>query len=220
MAYVAISRDLINDVDSNLRGMYSAELGAQKEPDAISRELAADTEFTEQVLSLLWEPMKDIRDRLEPYSSSASIRCKVNIPNGDVTEELHLTSIETKKAPCFAARDGYGREYVMVNCTKMEAPRIAEFLQLREQREEVQVRWDKVREQVKTFLNASKSLNEALKLWPDLRRYVPLNYLRRVDQKTEKKVREESAALAALKALDIDAVNASTVLARMAGAKV
>lgn len=220
MAYVAISRDLLNDVDQNLRGMYFAELNAQKEPDAISRELGVDTEFSEKVLNLLWEPMKDIRDRLEPYNSRASLRCKVNIQNGDVTEEIHLASIETKQGPCFAKREGYGREYILINCTNMEDPRIAEFIQLREQRKEIQDRWDKVREQVKTFLNASKSLNEALKLWPDLRRYVPLNYLKRVDQKAEKKVREESAALAALKALDIDAVNASTVLARMAGARI
>jgi hypothetical protein len=51
-------------------------------------------------------------------------------------------------------------------------------------------------------------------------RYVPKQYIDKMNVKTEKQEKKASSAMEALKAIDMDAVNASTVLARMAGARV
>ena len=65
------------------------------------------------------------------------------------------------------------------------------------------------------FLEACKSLNEGLKLWPDLKYYIPEQYLKKVAEKVEKKKRP-SEALDALKEIDVDQIVANAVMARMA----
>jgi len=65
-----------------------------------------------------------------------------------------------------------------------------------------------------------KSLNEAIKLWPDVQRYVPKQFLDRVAKKAEKSAGAASQGAEALKGIDVDMVNTSVVLARMAGATV
>ena len=99
-----------------------------------------------------------------------------------------------------------------------EHPYFGEIIAYNINRKEIAARWAAVQTQVSGFLNACKSLNEALKLWPDLRRYVGAEYLAKVAEKAEKPVKDQSAALARLAAMDMENIAVSNVLARMAGA--
>lgn len=83
---------------------------------------------------------------------------------------------------------------------------------------DVTSRWDKVRTQVVDFLNNCKSLNEALKLWPDLRVYIPEAYLERVDRKAERQ-KVESKAAETLAKINTDEIMAAAVIGRIAGAQ-
>jgi DNA polymerase elongation subunit (family B) len=96
-------------------------------------------------------------------------------------------------------------------------PLLIEARDLAVLRRECSKRWTKVQDQVLKFLGSCKSLNEAIKLWPDVRRYIPKDYLKRVDTKVEK-TKTKSSGADALAGMDMDMVNTSLVLARMAGA--
>lgn len=222
MAYVAISTALVNDVDRNLHNMYLKEMASQSDPNAVANNMLAEQETRSAIMDKLWEPVADIRARLEQYGQSLNVRCYVEyVPPEETTKRTNFSSFTLANAPCIIQGESsyYGRT-TEFNLMQLGDPRVQDLIDLLLARKEIEDRWEKVRLQVKKFLQASKSLNEAVKLWPDVRRYIPDSYLKRVDQKAEKKVREESAAMEALKAIDLDAVNASTVLARMAGAQV
>jgi hypothetical protein len=68
---------------------------------------------------------------------------------------------------------------------------------------------------VLSFLQHCKSLNEALKLWPDIRIYIPQRYLDKAETVTKKAKAAESTALEHLKSIDTDNAVASAVMLRM-----
>jgi hypothetical protein len=86
------------------------------------------------------------------------------------------------------------------------------------QHKEIEARWDQVEEQVMKFLNNCKSLNEALKLWPQVEIYVPKEYVAKVREKREV-VKTESNAAEVLKSIDTDQLTAAAVMARMSQPK-
>jgi hypothetical protein len=96
-------------------------------------------------------------------------------------------------------------------------PLIAEHVVYRKKVAEVDARWDKVRTDVLKFLENCKSLNEAIKLWPDIRIYIPKQYIERVEKKAERSVSTNSA-LDILKGIDTDGAVAAAIGARLASA--
>jgi hypothetical protein len=85
---------------------------------------------------------------------------------------------------------------------------------------EISDRWDKIMSQVREFLENCKSLNEALKLWPDLRVYIPNDYLERVEKKAQRSGSSTSSAAEVLAKIDTQEVQAAAVIARLSGASV
>jgi uncharacterized protein YdaU (DUF1376 family) len=85
---------------------------------------------------------------------------------------------------------------------------------------DINSRWSKVQADVSKFLESCKSLNEAVKLWPDIKLYVPEQYIKRLNESVarEKKAQEANAALEALQSIDTDFAVAAVVGARMAQA--
>lgn len=86
-------------------------------------------------------------------------------------------------------------------------------------RHEIERRWNDVRTKVVEFLNSCKSLNEALKLWPEIEHYIPKEYMERVLQKREKSTTVSRAA-EVLGSIDTQELTAAAVIARLSGATV
>jgi len=80
---------------------------------------------------------------------------------------------------------------------------------------DTELRWKLVESQVKSFLTNCKSLNEALKLYPDLAMYIPEEYIARVNEKKDATPKEASRAAEVLKSIDTDALRAAAVISRM-----
>ena len=81
---------------------------------------------------------------------------------------------------------------------------------------EIHARWNKVDKDVRNFLNSCKSLNEAVKLWPDVTMYINPEDINRMGVKREKA--RESEALAALASMDTDMLVGAAVISRMSQA--
>jgi hypothetical protein len=76
-------------------------------------------------------------------------------------------------------------------------------------------RWDKVDKQIMEFLTKCKSVNEAMKLWPQIEMYLPGDVVARVQEKKERNPSAPSQAAEALKALDTDHLTTAAVISRM-----
>ena len=224
MAYVAITDRLVNDVSNKIGVMRTAEINAMPDPQPTITEIIRDPAVTAMVVEKMWEPVADIRGRLEAYDREVTVRIKVKhrSTNDDGAVVNHLmTEFDVKaKVPCIVAvEDGYypRAKYLMFSdCDE----RFASVWEMQSNRREASDRWEAVSKQVTEFLKSCKSLNEAVKLWPDVTRYISKDDMDRLEKNAPKAQKEVSKAMEALKAMDLDAINASTELARMAGAKV
>lgn len=85
---------------------------------------------------------------------------------------------------------------------------------------DIKQRWEKVEEKVGEFLFHCKSLNEGLKLWPDLKVYIPKEYLERVERKTSSRSEKSTQAADILSTIDTNEIQAAAVIARLSGANV
>jgi hypothetical protein len=77
---------------------------------------------------------------------------------------------------------------------------------------EIQNKWEGVKTQIREFLDKCRTLNEAVKLYPGLRMYVPKEYLDRVDKKVERAER-----VAKLHGIDTEGLTAAVIAAKLAG---
>jgi len=139
---------------------------------------------------------------------------------------FRIVELPTSGAHCRAVIKGFPRHHLVlpsgqynysdyvVSVSYEIDPQFKNIYDFRLESKEVSERWSKVERQVMEFLNSCKSLNEGLVLWPELRRYVPLGYLKKVEEKHEKSTRVSKAA-EVLKTMDLDTITASTVIARM-----
>lgn len=225
MAYVAITDRLVDDVKSKINTMEGSELNTLPNSSQLQAELLKDPAVLARIMGKFWEPVADIRERLEQYNKPATVQIRAyhtTVGEGGKVEKLRLLAGDFGKrdVPCTVdTGEGYYK-YAALEVDETFDPRLMEILTIEQQHKEVRDRWEAVTNQVINFLRSCKSLNEAVKLWPEVTRYLPKEAVDRLNQNAPKQQKEASKALEALKAMDFDTINASTVLARMAGARV
>lgn len=214
MAYVAISQGLREDVRRKINSLKATELNtipANEDRQNVSF-------ITDDHLKLVWGQHYHLmaatpNEWMKPIQR-VELKSQKTFQYGDRSVTINATrTLEFNpeiKAPPNSDRYGFS---VTVSS---DHPDMMPLLEAGRLRAEVNSKWEKIRDQVMTFLVSCKSLNEGLKLWPDLRIYIPQNYLDRVETKV---VREKSsAALDALKNLDTDLAVSSAVTARFMSA--
>lgn len=227
MAYAAITDTLKKEVSTRIRSMKVAELNTMVDNDSLLKSITENTDLRDHAVNLLWNNTEpDLRDRLSKYNKEANIKFRVHMPveysnNGSVGLINDIFK-SAKLVPCMVeASSGYGaRTIEPVDIDFAHHPLFAEYAEAFKNKLECSNRWDAVSTQVNNFLSSCKSVNEALKLWPDVSRYLTKQTIDKVNEKSVKQTRDASTALEALQAIDMDQANTSAVLARMAGATV
>lgn len=224
MAYVALSGEVKNSIRSTIHGLCNTELSSMASLDKFDESVKSSASLKQLLIDRCWEPVADLRDRLKQYDKKveASIEVRTEYESlGQTRSAKRDIGIGELMLPCITAveRSYYGsRKEFKLSVDDHEV--LSPLRDIMVARDECAQRWAAVEKQVMGFIEKCKSLNEAVKLWPDLRRYVDRDYIERLDKKVERTKPEASAAAAALKDMDVDLVNSSVVLARMAGAKV
>lgn len=94
-------------------------------------------------------------------------------------------------------------------------PEIKEFFDKKVEETKFEFKWQKVSEDVREFLKSNKSLNAAIKAWPEVRAFIPASYLERVDRKVERKASREEAERK-LAEIDREGAVAAAALAALA----
>lgn len=222
MAYVAISKALVGTFKNHIDTLATKELGSGGDTSKEVNDIRTDASLHEHIIQLMWGDALHMRDQLSKYSFDSHVDLQITNryqEEGDSRVRRTEIRISNMKLPCVAAcrqRISYGN-YIELAMSPDDHPALAALADKVELARECKARWAKVTLQVTTFLEKCKSLNEALKLWPELANYTHKDYLAKVNEKAERAAPKASAAAEALKGIDMDNFKTSVVLARMAG---
>ena len=213
MAYVAISQQLREDVSRTIRAKMNVEQSMLTKPS--NPILQPDDP---RLIQKFWGEHAKLRE-LIPQSWCVKID---NLQLSATYEEFPGDSASTRTLNVSASIMG-GYHYappkaetyypkLHVTC---DDPDVIEHIEYEKAFRAITLKWNKISTDVNQFLLNAKSLNEALKLWPDLRIYIPQNYIDRLGVKHEKQAKAESRAMEILKQIDTDAAVASAVTLRI-----
>jgi len=205
MSYVAVSSQFTSDVRGKLREMRRREL--------------TGTQQIEYKLS-------GTRTDLLAWAWGEHLHLKEAIPGNwcKVVENINLR-FETGERGLFRASAALSPPLLVPPTglpggtfpIKPTDPDIAANVARDEQIYDINERWNKVDKQILEFLGKCKSVNEALKLWPQIEMYLPPSYVERVNEKKERVKGGQSEAAEALKNLDTDHLTTAAVISRMSG---
>lgn len=213
MAFVGISDTLVSEVRGNIRTMYQKEAASLGDRPAIN--LIGDESFIAEALNELWNDAPHLQAQMPKDWCRAwdSIRLHLTVTDANLQKSLDV------KLPVTFHGPPKHTAVPVANVTGTSVEDIPEILFDYVRHEinlrDVADRWNKVEKDISNFLRECKSLNEALKLWPDLRVYIPQHFLTRVDTKPERN-KTVSAAASALQNIDTSAAMSAAVIARMA----
>jgi hypothetical protein len=205
MAYVGISSSLIEEVKSKINKMRNTEVAQLTEPP---RELTLTT-TTDEHFKMIWGEHFHLKDIIpNDWKPSVDTLC-INTKNTrHVIVSVRLRFASPVQLP--PSISSYRPEIEVPSSNEL----LQERLQYSEQVSDIEARWRDIRTKVVEFLTSCKSLNEALKLWPDVQFYIPSGYMERVEKKVERTA-SQSKAQDVLKTIDTDAAVAAVVAARM-----
>lgn len=213
MAYVAISERLRDEVRRNINMKRSAELNLLPTPGAVIIQ-SDDPRIIEQ----FWGEHAHLRDVIPrewcAKADSLSIRTMYNkVPDDPATQDTLIFNVGIVGGTIYLPprSDTYSPKLSVPN----DAPEVAEHVRKSQEQFAIGNKWRKVHEDVMTFLQNCKSLNEALKLWPDLRIYIPQSALDKCEEKSVKAKAAESRAMEILKSIDTGHAISSAVMVRI-----
>jgi hypothetical protein len=210
MAYVAISRDLQQRVSSKIGNMCRAELNTigEEPPITLSPNIAV-------IDNALWGEHLHLKNAIPKdwCRLDNDFTACYKVVNGE-SEYSHQFRVKFTEEAKFRPNFSYYTP-VQVDHT---APEFASHFDWVKRKWEIAARWDKVGKQVGTFLDSCKSLNEAVKLWPDVKAYLDDNDIARLDVKPARSGSAGSSAAQVLATLDTDEIMGAAVIARMSGA--
>lgn len=222
MAYVAISHGLKSDIRSKINKLREGEVNTLKVPENSTIKMQHDEPA---VLALIWGEHLHLRTQIpeawtqDTHRITLSYRCKGE--HDSVSVHLNIEPQDGRfRVPRTNNVAYYGMDINYDDETSPPPEIMASQIAYGHELAVINSRWAKVQTDVSSFLDNCKSLNEALKLWPDLKIYVPDRYIEKVNESVQrvKKAQEENAALKALQSIDTDFAVAAAVGARMAQA--
>ena len=215
MAFVGISGRLIDEVRGRINSMCHVEQQTITLPDRY-RVTNPDDWFVHKTwgehLHLMNELPVEWKNRDQGSARFFVMTEQFGKISVDVELDLGNVDLFPPEYSTFSA-------FIAMDDDPTMPPAIRAEVDAKKQIVEIRDRWEKVRAQVTDFLESCKSLNEAIKLWPDLEHYIPKDDIERM---LEKRVRAktESKAVEALSRVDTEGVMAAAVIARLSGAMV
>lgn len=208
MAYVAISEAFINAVATHIEEMKNKELKAA--PWVPEEPIQGTEDF---ILRPLWGDHLHLKDQLperwKPKSKDLRLHFKITVNGKEMRCSKTLHSTFSVQLP-----PGTSAYWVDITVSDCSSPVMQALIANAQMEEEIRGRWKVVLSDIVSFFRSSKSVNEALKLWPQIEMYIPKEYMDRVNTKRTVD-KEPSQAAKVLEKLDTDALTSAAVIARM-----
>jgi len=215
MAYVAISGQLMDEVRSKINRMKEAELNSLPP----STDNLSFSYVPHDYEAMVWGEHLHLKSVIPAtwMRYVEEIRGTTEFTHNERTHKANLyIKLGTKvAAPPIPNASSYRADITM----PATHPDMAVVIERNRQVLDITDKWSALSSKIRDFLNNCKSLNEAVKLWPDVRVYIPDSYMKRMLVKSERTAEKISKASEFLKQIDTDHAIAAAVSARMAGAK-
>lgn len=213
MAYVAISERLRDDVRMSIRSKQSQELALIPKPS-----LPTIQPDDPRVIERFWGEHAHLRTQipLEWCSKIDSLQFTTTYEQvpGDPESTNNMNVSVSIVGGVIRGAPKCDTYYPRI-AVPADAPEVVDHVATAQQQYAVMTKWNKVGTDVMNFLTSCKSLNEALKLWPDVRIYIPQSYIDKAEEKTVKAKAAESKAMEILKQIDTDHAVSSAVMVRI-----
>jgi hypothetical protein len=203
MSYVAISDRFKSDVRSKLRAMRQREANGVPTIDYKLNSSRPD------VVKWAWGDHLHLKDQMPPNWCKKSENIQLRFENG----ERGIFRISVALTPPLITPPCGVPSGVFI--VPADDPEIEPYVDREAALYDIAQRWDKVDKQIMEFLTKCKSVNEAMKLWPQIEMYLPGDVVARVQEKKERNPSAPSQAAEALKALDTDHLTTAAVISRM-----
>ena len=219
MAFVGISRDFMQRVTSKIEKMRRAELKTLGDEKPRLHIHNTDPFF----MNTYWGAHAPLYMQMPKdwVSHNETAYLKFRIPGATREREMdnwfdfHAKPTGSEGFPIPPRQSTYeARECDPTN------PIMAEIVDYAVKMNEIDTRWEVVAKKVIGFLQACKSANEAIKLWPDVKIYFEAGDIERLEVKNVRAGSKESAAAVALADIDTGEIMSAAVIARMSGAQV
>ena len=219
MATVYITQELSSRVSDAIKRMRDADITTQNAETGRAIEL--DT--SEFLTKAMWGNYLHLKDQLphEWLSLNTGPTMTIVMPADDDGKQVkHMIHFRNQKVLNRPNNDRWSEP--KIECTKafLDANvdmagvlNILGYIDRMDLNNEIKAKWSKVEADVMLFLGKCKSLNEALKLWPGVKLYIPAEYIRRVEHKVERKVREKEI----VESVATEELTAAAIAARLAG---
>lgn len=220
MAHVVMTRGLRNQIENSLMRMQYKEQQSEPEPPRPTLSVSQH-EFLRRPL---WGPLFGTKWEGEPrLVGSVGFTAEIlfgelvtaGLYNHDSTLTLQLNEVPLLG---YVTELGHSRRNFGLRGDRADHPYFEKWVQWSLSKHEISTRWQGIQRSIVGFIGAVSSLNEALKLWPDIANYVDSDYMDRVRAPSTKNKKDVSDAIEALSCIDKDTVTSSTVLARMVSA--
>lgn len=226
--HVGITGELLNAVSNKIHGQlrpkdYRLTFGV----DDIDRTLKLPSDHP-VVNKAIWGEHEHLREqmpsawleKLEPssYDRTVTLRLRTRVDD----KELHAHN--EKWIQIDVCLHGERDIFVPPKCSRYStfevaaniSPEVKEFFDKKIEETKFEYKWLKIKHDVQRFMSSNKSLNAALKAWPELRAFIPSEYLERVDRKPERKAQQQAEAERKLAEIDREGAVAAATLAALA----
>lgn len=220
MAYVAISNGLISSTERNIRNMRDKEKETRTAPPEQGTVPDEDGNMT----ALIWGDHHHLRNQLpdnwKHNPGRVTLRCGFKLNPEDekgYSVDYQVTAPSGFESPCTSDNHSsyYGYIVKVDEHNHLLPAGAKELIEHRKFCREIDNRWADVESKVRQFLNASKSLNEAIKVWPGVSLYVNKEYLDRVNDKVVRGVRPKSDVEQLAASIDLDSLTAAAVASKL-----
>lgn len=219
MATVYITQQLSSEVSSVIKRMREAEIITNNAE--VGKPIELDT--SEFLTKAMWGSHLHLKDQMpeEWLSINSGPTLNVHVPIDEAGNKVvHAITFRNQKVTNRPNNDRWSepkiackKAYLEANAHMSGVQNVLNYLDRVELNAEIKARWAKVEGDIMAFLGKCKSLNEALKLWPGVKMYIPKDYIERVERKVERKVREKEI----LDDTPVDTLTAAAIAARLSG---
>lgn len=223
MAFVGITKGLINDTRARMNAMCSAELASVALSATDVEEMKSFMSTESMLDSLMWREHLNVK-HVVPESwlvkvVKIDLYLRIKLENRSRKEHFPIDLNYTYFAPPNTSSYRPDVYFDMALSEDNVSPFLLKAHRFLVSADEIEQRWITTINSVQSFLENCKSLNEALKLWPEINVYIPESYTSRAMEQT-KRAKKASRAMEVLQTINTQEVQAQAVIARLAGAKI
>jgi len=208
MAYVRRTQTLVDDVSGRVNTMMHAELRKNEKTLSIEIGTPIHDEVRKAVTEACWYEAPDLVDKLPNSWCKFESTVRVKFDSGDdwnnIRRNIEFADTDKIKLP-----PTYNKWNDTVLKSSTWSPSIKSWLADVQsevvKNNEVKDMFNGIADQLTSFLNRHASLNTAIKEMPELKLYVPDEYIARLEQKSAPRTKTQTQSV--VEALDIDVDN-------------